>query len=58
MDWGLGLESLIGVMEWILGVAHWSEILSVIENRIVAVKFVLGRTYTITKCVKMHKLYK
>ena len=50
MDWSLGLESWSGVLEWILGVEPWSEILYGTENSILVVKFVSGRTYTITKC--------
>ena len=57
------MEWTPGVMEWILGVEPWSEILSVTENSILEVKLVSGQThtslgvnvhpraYTITKCV-------
>ena len=48
MDWSLGMESWSGVLEWILGAEPWSEILSVTENSILVVKFVLGPTYAIT----------
>ena len=51
MDWRLGLGSWSGVLEWILEVEPWNEILSVTENSVLVVKFVSGRLYTITKCV-------
>ena len=44
MDRSLRLESWSGVLEWILGVEPWNEIMSVTENSILVVKFVLGRT--------------
>ena len=51
MDSSLGFESWSGVLEWILELEPWSEILSVKENSILVVKFASGRTYPITKCV-------
>ena len=54
MDWSLGLESLSGVLEWILGVEPWNEILSVTEKSILVVKLSRGEStpsQNITKCV-------
>ena len=49
MDWSLVLESWSGVLEWILGVKPWSEILNGTENSILVVKFDLGLMYAIKK---------